>query len=102
MSTIRSYIDGGYRIHAHHDVVGHQACSHSAELDLLDLERRLGPDFDLYEQRDRFLAMLSCAVCAREPRWRNPKRGISLVFSAPTSLQAGAELAAERRRSARQ
>lgn len=97
MATLKYYIEKGYRVSAHHDVIGSGSCSHSGDLDLLDLERRLGPDFDLTEQRGRFLAMLICSVCAKDPRWRKPKVGISLIFSAPTSVAEGATLGAARR-----
>lgn len=40
MSTLRQCIDEGYTIWASHEVLGDQQCTHSARLDLLDLERQ--------------------------------------------------------------
>lgn len=98
MGTLRSFIDNGYSIYAHHEVVGDQRCSHSGKLDLLDLEGRLGPDFDMVARRAEFMAMLVCSVCAaKDRRWRNPKGNMALVFTPPANMEDGARIVAERR-----
>jgi hypothetical protein len=102
ISTIGSLIENGYRLFAHHDVVGEGRCTHSAQLDLLVLEKKLGPDFDMVTQRERFLAMLTCSACAKQdPRSHRSKGKMSLIFLPPTSPGEGARIGASRRNSAR-
>ncbi len=85
LSTLRSYIEDGFRIHAYHEVTG---CNHGEELDLVALANRLGPDFDLVENHSAFLASLKCSRCAQNPKL-NPKGNISIRLSPPTSIGAG-------------
>jgi hypothetical protein len=76
LSTLQSYIDAGHTISAHHHPGGLQPCNHSADLDLVALAERYGPDFDLVANHDWFVARLRCTACGR-------KGGMSLIISPP-------------------
>ena len=58
-------LKNGDKVTVYHEVLGDRPCSHGAEVDLLALRDRLGPDFDFVESRGRFLAMLRCSRCGR-------------------------------------
>ncbi|MBI4921839.1 MAG: hypothetical protein HY834_08825 [Devosia nanyangense] len=51
--TIQSSIERGYSLTAAHELI-RPFCSHSAELDLMALRDRLGPDFNLVDCRAWF------------------------------------------------
>jgi len=65
LSTLQSFITARHTIHAHHDVLGEHPCSHYALLDLKALADKLGPDFDVVENHDWFVAQLVCTECKR-------------------------------------
>lgn len=76
LATIGSYIEARHTITAHHNPGGVHPCHHSAELDLVALADRLGPDFDLVANHDWFVSQLRCTACGR-------KGGMSLIISPP-------------------
>jgi hypothetical protein len=76
LSTLKSYIEAGHTITAHHDAGAANPCSHYSELDLPALVKKLGPDFDVVANHDRFVSQLVCSACGR-------KGSMSIIISPP-------------------
>lgn len=62
VATLQDLIDGGYALTAYHQRACPQ-CTHSAELDLLALRDKYGPDFSIIEHRDWFVSRMRCERC---------------------------------------
>jgi hypothetical protein len=64
MAPLKSYLDPGWQLHAVHELIN-PFCSHTAELDVAALAKRLGGDSNLVENRGWFVARLRCTRCTR-------------------------------------
>ncbi len=89
MATLQSYLDAGWQLHAAHELIN-PFCSHTAELDVAALAKRLGGDFNVVERRGWFVARLRCTRCGR-------KGNMQIRCSPPRTLQMSGRRWARRR-----
>ncbi len=66
LATIQSYIDAKHTITAYHEVLGDNPCTHGAELDLAQLAKVFGPDFNIPDRHAEFVGRLRCSACGRK------------------------------------